>query len=138
MTYSEAAGAHSARTTGNRPRLRTSGYGGEGDGSSFYKCLGRHNRTRNWPDEVPSRPATCHVNLLAVRGAGQIENYVKYPPRQKAASFNLDSVMASLAPAEAAYKKQKAEAAAKAESGGVVAKTASVKEKPEVVPAGSR
>ena len=28
--------------------------------------------------------------------AAQIENYVKYPPRQKAASFNLDAVMASL------------------------------------------
>jgi len=41
----------------------------------------------------------------------QIDNFVKFPPRQKAASFNLDSVMASLAPAEAAYKKQQAEAA---------------------------
>jgi arylsulfatase len=28
--------------------------------------------------------------------AGQIENYIKYPPRQKAASFNLDSVMRQL------------------------------------------
>jgi arylsulfatase A-like enzyme len=47
--------------------------------------------------------------------AGQIENYVKYPPRQKAASFNLDAVMASLGPAQAAYaaQKAKAEAAAK-------------------------
>jgi arylsulfatase len=52
----------------------------------------------------------------------QIENFVKYPPRQKAASFNLDSVMESLAPAEAAYKKAKAEAAA-----------AKAKEKPELV-----
>ena len=31
--------------------------------------------------------------------AAQIENYVKYPPRQKPASFNLDSVMAQLGPA---------------------------------------
>jgi arylsulfatase len=54
--------------------------------------------------------------------AAQIENFVKYPPRQKAASFNLDSVMESLAPAEAAYKKAKAEAAA-----------AKAKEKPELV-----
>jgi hypothetical protein len=46
--------------------------------------------------------------------AAQIDNFVKFPPRQKAASFNLDSVMESLAPAEEAYKKQKAEAAAKA------------------------
>ncbi len=28
--------------------------------------------------------------------AAQIDNYVKYPPRQKAASFNLDSVMHAL------------------------------------------
>ena len=44
--------------------------------------------------------------------AGQIENYVKYPPRQKAASFNLDAVMAQLGPAVKAEKEQ--EAAAKA------------------------
>ena len=34
--------------------------------------------------------------------AAQIENYVKYPPRQKAASFNLDAVMASLHNTQAA------------------------------------
>jgi hypothetical protein len=28
--------------------------------------------------------------------AAQIQNYVKYPPRQKAASFNLDAVMRQL------------------------------------------
>src|SRR5260370_31449074 len=33
--------------------------------------------------------------------ASQIENFVKYPPRKKAASFNLDAVMASLGPAQA-------------------------------------
>ncbi len=36
--------------------------------------------------------------------AAQIENFVKYPPRQKAASFNLDAVLASLGPAQAAEK----------------------------------
>ena len=46
--------------------------------------------------------------------AAQVDEFVKYPPRQKAASFNLDTVMASLVPAEAAYKKQQAEAAAAA------------------------
>jgi arylsulfatase A-like enzyme len=46
--------------------------------------------------------------------AGQIENYVKYPPRQKAASFNLDAVMAQLGPAVKAEKEQAAAAAAKA------------------------
>ena len=39
--------------------------------------------------------------------AAQIENFVKYPPRQKAASFNLDAVMAQLGPAIAAYKKKR-------------------------------
>ena len=34
--------------------------------------------------------------------ADQIANYVKYPPRQKAASFNLDAVMASLSQTQAA------------------------------------
>jgi arylsulfatase len=28
--------------------------------------------------------------------AAQIQNYIKYPPRQKAASFNLDAVMRQL------------------------------------------
>jgi arylsulfatase len=28
--------------------------------------------------------------------AAQLDNFVKYPPRQKAASFNLDAVIASL------------------------------------------
>ncbi len=46
--------------------------------------------------------------------AEQVDNYIKYPPRQKAASFNLDSVMESLAPAEAAYAAAKAKAAAAA------------------------
>ena len=54
--------------------------------------------------------AINHVFMLyaaqAIVGA-QIENYVKYPPRQKAASFNLDSVMRQLDHAVAA----KAEAA---------------------------
>ena len=45
--------------------------------------------------------------------AAQIENFVKYPPRQKAASFNLDAVMASLAPAQAAAKAAAAKASAK-------------------------
>jgi arylsulfatase len=44
--------------------------------------------------------------------AKQIGNFVKFPPRQKAASFNLDSVMASLGPAQAAAAAAKAKAAA--------------------------
>ena len=34
--------------------------------------------------------------------AAQIENFVKYPPRQRPASFNLDDVMHSLSEAQAA------------------------------------
>jgi len=41
----------------------------------------------------------------------QLENFVKYPPRQKAASFNLDSVLAALGPAMAAEKAKEAAAA---------------------------
>ena len=63
----------------------------------------------------------------------QIENFVKFPPRQKPASFNLDEVMANLAPAEAAYKKQKAEAAAAGADGAKAptGKPAQAKEKPQ-------
>jgi arylsulfatase len=42
--------------------------------------------------------------------AAQVENFIKYPPRQKAASFNLDTVMQSLAPAQAAAAAAKAKA----------------------------
>jgi hypothetical protein len=51
--------------------------------------------------------------------AAQLENFVKYPPRQKAASFNLDAVLVQLAPAikaekekQEASKEQKAQMAA--------------------------
>jgi hypothetical protein len=54
--------------------------------------------------------------------AAQIENYVKFPPRQKAASFNLDTVMASLGPAEAAYAAAKAKAQAAAKQQPALAK----------------
>jgi arylsulfatase A-like enzyme len=40
----------------------------------------------------------------------QIDNFVKYPPRQKAASFNLDTVMQQLKPAMAAEKAKEAQA----------------------------
>jgi arylsulfatase len=48
--------------------------------------------------------------------AAQIQNYINYPPRQKAASFNLDGVMqqldhaAAAKAAAAAAAKQKTEA----------------------------
>jgi len=66
-----------------------------------------------------------HVPLLygaQALVAAQIENYVKYPPRQKAASFNLDSVMAQLGPAIAAEKAR--ETAAERQQPGVARKSA--------------
>jgi len=47
--------------------------------------------------------------------AAQIGNYVKYPPRQKRASFNLDSVMEQLGPAIATHAAK--EAASKEQAG---------------------
>ncbi len=44
--------------------------------------------------------------------AAQIDEYVKYPPRQKPTSFNLDAVMAQLGPAIQAYQEKKKELAA--------------------------
>ena len=40
--------------------------------------------------------------------AEQIENFAKFPPRQKPASFNLDEVMAQVAGASGAAAKTKA------------------------------
>jgi len=55
----------------------------------------------------------------------QLDDFVKYPPRQKAASFNLDTVMQQLGPAMAAGKAKEAKKAAahhKPELAGVKAK----------------
>ena len=55
-----------------------------------------------------------HIPYLYLAQAvvkNQIENFVKYPPRQKAASFNLDSVMEALGPAMAREKAKEAAAA---------------------------
>jgi arylsulfatase len=51
----------------------------------------------------------------------QIDEFVKYPPRQKAASFNLDSVMAALGPAMAAEKAKEEAEKRKPEFAGVKA-----------------
>jgi arylsulfatase len=60
--------------------------------------------------------------------AGQIEDFAKFPPRQKPASFNLDAVMAQVQTASgvaqtkaAAATSSKAEAPSKAASGGKAA-----------------
>jgi len=43
----------------------------------------------------------------------QLDNFVKYPPRQRAASFNLDDVMAQLKPAMEAEKAKEAQVGVK-------------------------
>src|SRR5580658_7389348 len=68
-------------------------------------------------DHVPQ------LYLMQATVAAEIANFVKFPPRQKPASFNLDAVLAQLGPAIAAEKT--AEAAA--------AKKSSEKEQPEPV-----
>ena len=55
-----------------------------------------------------------HVPYLYAAQAivqAQLDDFVKYPPRQKAASFNLDTVMEQLKPAMAAEKAKEAKAA---------------------------
>jgi arylsulfatase len=68
------------------------------------------NSNTYWDWMVDHAPQLYQVQGVV---AAQIENFIKYPPRQKAASFNLDSVMESLAPAQAAAAKAKAQASAK-------------------------
>ena len=46
-------------------------------------------------DHVPQ------IYLMQAVVAGQIENFVKFPPRQKPASFNLDAVLAMAQPTAA-------------------------------------
>jgi len=54
--------------------------------------------------------------------AAQIENFVKYPPRQKAASFNLDSVLAQLSRASQTAASKPAAPSAQADHGVLVGK----------------
>jgi arylsulfatase A-like enzyme len=83
----------------------------------FERAIENSNTYLDWMvDHVPQ------LYLVQDLVAQQIADYVKYPPRQKAASFNLDAVLAQLGPAIAAQKaKEKDDAgkehAAKAASG---------------------
>jgi len=57
-----------------------------------------------------------HIPYLYLAQAvvqSQLDNFVKYPPRQKAASFNLDAVMAQLSPAMEAERAKEAKEAQK-------------------------
>ncbi len=55
------------------------------------------NSNTYWDWVVQHIPQLYECQALV---AAQIENFVKYPPRQKAASFNLDAVMDSLSKAQ--------------------------------------
>ena len=72
-----------------------------------------YNSNTYWDWVVNHVPQLYQCQALV---AAQIENFVKYPPRQKAASFNLDAVMEQLAPA---VKAEKAKAAAAARKGAL-------------------
>jgi arylsulfatase A-like enzyme len=83
----------------------------------FERAEFNSNTYLDWMvDHVPQ------LYLAQAVTAAQIDNFVKFPPRQKAASFNLDTVMESLGPAQAAYKAK--EAAAAKSAAGATKKTA--------------
>jgi len=68
----------------------------------------QHNSNVYWDWVINHTPQLYQCQALV---AAQLDNFVKYPPRQKAASFNLDAVMRQLGPAIAAEKEKEAEAA---------------------------
>ena len=71
----------------------------------FERAIDNSNTYLDWMvNQVPQ------LYLVQALVAAQIANFVKYPPRQKAASFNLDSVLAQLGPAIAAEKAKEAAA----------------------------
>jgi len=83
----------------------------------FERAIYNSNTYLDWMfDHVPQ------LYLVQDLVAAQIENYVKYPPRQKAASFNLDAVMAQLGPAIQAYAEKRKEAGSKATTVAAAAK----------------
>ena len=68
----------------------------------------QHNSNVYWDWVMNHVPQLYECQAIV---AAQIENFVKYPPRQKAASFNLDAVMRQLGPAIKAEKEKEAESA---------------------------
>jgi arylsulfatase len=80
---------------------------------------GDFNSNTYWDWMVNHAPQLYQAQAVV---AAQIANFIKYPPRQKAASFNLDTVMASLGPAQAAAQAAKAKAQAAAEQEPALAK----------------
>jgi len=83
----------------------------------FERAIDNSNTYLDWMvNQVPQ------LYLVQELVAAQLDNYVKYPPRQKAASFNLDAVMAQLGPAIAAEKAKEAASQKKADHGVLVSK----------------
>jgi arylsulfatase A-like enzyme len=75
----------------------------------FERAIDNSNTYLDWMfDHIPQ------LYLTQAVVAAQIDEYVKYPPRQKPTSFNLDAVMAQLGPAIQAYQEKKKELASKA------------------------
>ena len=71
----------------------------------FERAIDNSNTYLDWMvNQVPQ------LYLVQALVAAQIQNFIKYPPRQKAASFNLDSVLAQLGPAIAVEKAKEAAA----------------------------
>ncbi|MFZ0885023.1 MAG: arylsulfatase [Candidatus Acidiferrales bacterium] len=68
------------------------------------------NSNTYWDWMVDHAPQLYQCQALV---AAQIDNFIKYPPRQKAASFNLDSVLHQLAQASQTAPGKAASAAAK-------------------------
>jgi arylsulfatase A-like enzyme len=72
----------------------------------FKRAIDNSNTYSDWMvNQIPQ------LYLAQALVAEQIDNYVKYPPRQKTASFNLDAVLAQLGPAIAAEKAKEAASA---------------------------
>jgi arylsulfatase len=65
----------------------------------------QHNSNVYWDWVMNHVPQLYECQAIV---AAQLDNFVKYPPRQKAASFNLDAVMRQLGPAIAAEKSREA------------------------------
>jgi len=81
----------------------------------FERAIDNSNTYLDWMvNQVPQ------LYLVQALVAAQIQNFIKYPPRQKAASFNLDAVLAQLGPAIQAEKAKEAAGEKSASEHGVL------------------
>jgi arylsulfatase len=77
------------------------------------------NSNTYWDWVVNHIPALYAAQAIVAK---QITDFVKYPPRQKAASFNLDAVMEALGPAMSREKAKQEAKSEKTKPGMVEAK----------------